>query len=116
MFKKISYKLVFVAFNFCLFIFCLELFSRMFFPETAPKNNLYFKNMQNNLKIGPKNLTLRQMKNSSDYNVEISFNSHLPALVNSASRNPLSNSALCMIKVAPLMNSINSSTIPSNFG
>ena len=76
MFKKISYKLVFVAFNFCLFIFCLELFSRMFFPETTPKNNLYFKNMQNNLKIGPKNLTLRQMKNSSDYNVEISFNNY----------------------------------------
>ena len=76
MFKKISYKLIFVAFNFCLFIFCLELFSRMLFPETAPKNNLYFNNMQNNLKIGPKNLTLRQMKNSSDYNVEISFNNY----------------------------------------
>ncbi len=76
MFKKISYKLIFVAFNFCLFIFCLELFSRILFPETAPKKNLYFNNMQNNLKIGPKNLTLRQMKNSSDYNVEVSFNNY----------------------------------------
>ena len=76
MFKKISYKFIFITFLFCIFIFCLELFSRILFPETAPKKNLYFNNMQNNLKIGPKNLTLRQMKNSSKYNVEVSFNNY----------------------------------------
>lgn len=73
-------KLTFIVlFFFSITISCiltLEFGSRFFIKESNPKNILYFINKENNLKIGPKNLTLKHIKNTGDYNVTVNFNKY----------------------------------------